>query len=51
MARVKDKASKFIDVSRKVNPSTKTRKSKGASFRGKSQFAGIGRGVAGDPRK
>lgn len=41
----------FVSTSTRVSPSTKTPKQPSPTFGPHSQFAGIGRGVAGDPRK
>ena len=41
----------FRAVSQKVSPSKKSTKTSAPVFGSSSQFAGVGRGVPGDPRK
>ena len=51
MAKVTDKANRWISKTQVVSPSTKKRKPPVPVFGTSSQFKGIGRGVVGDPRK
>lgn len=42
---------KFMQRSKSVSPSTKTKKPPSRVFGPSSQFSGVGRGAAGDPRR
>ena len=51
MATTTEVGQSWVKKSQQAHPSKKVRKPQGRLFGPKSQFAGVGRGVPGDPRK